>query len=85
MGNVWLVHPDGTGLHRVTHTFHGSGEWLSGSFSPNGLRITNGKFPGAGTAGNADIYVMRLDGSHLRNVTRSFAYETSADWGPRPT
>jgi Tol biopolymer transport system component len=84
-GNVWLVHPDGSGLHAVTHTPPGSGKWLSTSFSPNGRRITAGKFPGHGAAGNADVYVMRLDGSHRKNVTNSFAWESAPDWGPRPT
>jgi len=83
VGNVWLVHPDGTGLHRVTHDFAGSGKWVSGSFSPNGRRIVAGKSPGVGSAGNADVYTMRLDGSHLRDITTSVAAENSPDWGPR--
>jgi TolB protein len=83
VGNVWLVHPGGTGLHRVTHDFRGTGKWVSGSFSPNGRRIVAGKAPGVGSAGNADVYVMRLDGSHMRNITTSVAAENSPDWGPR--
>jgi Tol biopolymer transport system component len=83
-GNVWLVHPDGSGLHAVTRTPPGSGKWLSTTFSPNGRRITAGKFPGDGAAGNADVYVMRLDGSHRNNVTNSFAWESAPDWGPQP-
>lgn len=83
-GNIWLVHPNGTGLHRVTHDFGGSGKWASGSFSPNGRRIVASKSPGVGKAGNADVYVMRLDGSHMRNITTSSAWESAADWGPQP-
>jgi hypothetical protein len=82
-GNVWLVHPDGTGRHPVTHTPAGSGKWGSPSFSSNGRRITAGKYPGRGAAGNADVYVVHLDGSHRHNVTKSFAYESAADWGPQ--
>jgi hypothetical protein len=26
--NVWLVHPNGTDLHRITHTFGGTYTWL---------------------------------------------------------
>jgi TolB protein len=85
MGNTWLVHPNGTGLRRVTHDFGGTGKWASGSFSPNGRRIVAAKSPGVGKAGNADVYVMRLDGSHMRNITTSFAWESAPDWGPRPT
>ncbi|MGZ4149733.1 MAG: TolB family protein [Actinomycetota bacterium] len=81
-GNVWLVHPDGSGLHRITH---GPGKWQSGSFSPNGKKIVNGMNPGTGKAGNADVYVMHVDGSHIHDVTDSNAWESAPDWGPRPT
>ncbi len=82
-GNVWLVHPDGTDLHRVTHTAAGAGKWGSGSFSPSGHEIVASHSPGVGAAGNADVFVMRLDGSHRRNVTTSGAFESAPDWGPR--
>jgi TolB protein len=83
-GNVWMVHPNGSGLHAVTHTAPGTGKWTSGSFSPNGLRITDAFNPGHGKAGNADVYVLRLDGTHIGNITKSLPWEGSPDWGPRP-
>jgi Tol biopolymer transport system component len=83
-GNVWLVRPNGTDLHRVTHTPAGTGKWSSGSFSPNGRKITNSFNPGQGAAGNADVFVLRVDGSDIRNITNSFAWESAPDWGPRP-
>jgi TolB protein len=81
-GNILLVHPDGSGLHRITH---GGGEhkWFSCSFSPNGKKITAARAPGVGSAGNADVYTMRLDGSGRRNVTSSRAWESAPDWGSR--
>jgi Tol biopolymer transport system component len=82
-GNVWSVHPDGTDLHPVTHTAPGSGKWGSASFSPTGHRIVASHSPGVGEAGNADVYVMRLNGSHQRNLTNSPAAESAPDWGPR--
>jgi Tol biopolymer transport system component len=82
-GNVEIVHPDGTGLRSITHTAPGTGKWGSGSFSPNGGRIVASQSPGVGAAGNADVYVMRLDGSHMRNITTSSAWESAPDWGPR--
>ena len=81
-GNIVLVHPDGSGLHRITHS-GGKHKWFSCSFSPNGKKITAGRAPGFGSAGNADVYTMRLDGSHRRNVTHSNAWESAPDWGPR--
>ena len=56
---LWLVHPDGRALHALTDS--GSGvQWLSSSFTPNGLRIVSSRTPGVGPAGNADVYVMCL-------------------------
>jgi TolB protein len=81
-GNIALVHPDGTGLHRITHG-HGKHKWLSCSFSPSGKRIVAGRVPGSGQAGNADVYVMNLKGNKRRNVTKSGAWESAPDWGPR--
>jgi TolB protein len=81
-GNIGLVHPNGTGLHRITHS-RGKRKWLSCSFSPNGKKIQAGRAPGRGKAGNADIYVMNLDGTGRRNLTRSGAWESASDWGPR--
>jgi TolB protein len=81
-GNIALVHPDGTGLHRITNG-HGKFRWLSCSFSPNGKRIVAGRVPGSGQAGNADVYVMNLKGNKRRNLTKSGAWESAPDWGPR--
>jgi TolB protein len=81
-GNIALVHPDGTGFHRITHS-HGKRKWLSCSFSPNGNKIQAGRVPGRGKAGNADLYVMNIDGSERRNLTRSDTWESASDWGPR--
>jgi Tol biopolymer transport system component len=82
--NVWVVHPNGTDLHRITHSFGGTYTWLGLSFSPDGKFITVARTPGHGKAGNADVYVVRLDGSQLRNITGSNAWESVPDWGPRP-
>jgi TolB protein len=81
-GNIALVHPDGTGLHRITHG-HGKYKWLSCTFSPNGKKIVAGRVPGSGKAGNADVYVMNIDGTGRRNLTSSGPWESAPDWGPR--
>jgi Tol biopolymer transport system component len=83
--NIWLVHPNGSGLHRITSAAGGSITWLSSTFSPNGLRIVTARAPGVGDAGNADVYVINLDGSGLRNVTQSVRWDSTPDWGPRKT
>jgi Tol biopolymer transport system component len=81
-GNIALVHRKGTGLHRITNS-QGKRKWLSCSFSPNGKKIQGGWAPGSGKAGNADVYVMNIDGSGRRNVMKSRRWNSGSDWGPR--
>jgi TolB protein len=81
IGGIGLVRPDGKDLHLITS---GKGKWASCSFSPNGKRIV-GAWPAGGLPGNADLWVMKLNGSHLHNLTKSAeTWESAPDWGPRP-
>ena len=85
--NLYLVHPDGSDLHRVTHTFTGgepTATWGHATFSPDGTMITASHKPGVGKPGNPDVWVMNLDGSGLRDVTNSVIWDSAPDWGPRP-
>ena len=52
---------------------------LSGSFSPDGKWIVHAT---DGVGGQADVFVMRADGSGNRPVTRSEGWDSAADWGP---
>jgi hypothetical protein len=78
-----LIHPNGTGFHRITH----SRIWRWGRFSPDGMMITAQREPGETT--QDDIYVMHRDGSGIEPVTGSvldpgepFApAEGLPDWG----
>src|SRR5262245_9139993 len=63
--NVWLVHPDGDDLHRLTSNPDGKFEFASSTFSPDGTMIVTSRLPGLGDEGNADLYVMNVDGSQL--------------------
>jgi Tol biopolymer transport system component len=81
--NLYTVRPDGTGLHPLTHARGGKVQYLSASFSPDGKWIAFGRTPGVGSAGNADVYVMRADGSGARDVTRSAIWDSGVDWGPK--
>jgi Tol biopolymer transport system component len=60
--NLRMIHPNGTGLRKITHSRDVN--WLRPCYSPDGRRIVAGRDGGAGAEGNADLYVMRLDGSH---------------------
>jgi TolB protein len=81
--NLYTVRPDGTDLTQLTHATGGHVQYLSASFSPDGKWLTVSRTPGSGTKGNADVYVMRADGSGLRQVTRTPTWESSTDWGSR--
>jgi TolB protein len=81
--NFYTVRPDGTGLTQLTHARGGNVQYLSASFSPDGKWLTVSRTPGSGKKGNADVYVMRADGTRLRQVTRAATWESSTDWGSR--
>jgi Tol biopolymer transport system component len=44
--------------------------------------IVAGRTPGVGDAGNADVYVMNVDGSSVVNITETPKWDSLADWGP---
>jgi TolB protein len=79
--NIFLVRPNGKDLHRVTHTFGGTYHWFGNTFSPDGRFIVGSRVPGHGKQGNADVYVMNVDGTGLRNVTSSGIWDSGPDWG----
>jgi Tol biopolymer transport system component len=81
--NLRMIRPDGTGLRRITFSEHV--DWLGSSFSPDGRRIVAGRTGGLGESGNPDVFVMRLNGSHRRNITRSDAWDSAPDWGAEKT
>jgi TolB protein len=76
---IFLIHPNGTGRKQLTHFSSGT-HVASSSFSPDGKWIAISKGP---EGENIDVYVMRLDGSHLHRVTSSNQWESAPDWGPR--
>lgn len=78
-GQYLLVHPDGTGRKQLTH--FPAGTWVGrASFSPDGKSIV---FSKGASGGNAAVYTMRLDGSHVERVTHSTLWNSAPSWGPR--
>ena len=82
--NLYTVAPDGTALKQLTRAHGGRVQYLSASFSPDGKWIAVGRTPGVGRAGNADVFVMRVAGTGIRNVTRSAIWDSGVDWVSRP-
>jgi Tol biopolymer transport system component len=78
--DYWTVHPDGTGLRRLTH-FKAPTELLSASYSPDGKWIVHAA---TGTAGNADLFIMRADGTDRRPLTRTKLWDSAPDWRFEP-
>jgi TolB protein len=76
---LYLARPDGTGLKQITH-FRPGTSVTSASFSPDGRWITFGR---SGVGGKADVFVMRVDGTGIRPLTRTRLWDSARDWGPR--
>lgn len=76
-GNVYTIHPDGTGLTQLTH--FGRDEWTGRPvFSPDGQLIAFGHT--RPRSANADVYVMGTDGTNITPVTHTPQWESSVAW-----
>ena len=76
-GQYFLMHPDGTGRRQITH--FADGTWIGRpSFSPDGESIAFAKGPENRIAA---VYTMRLDGSHIQQVTHTTYWDSAAAWG----
>jgi Tol biopolymer transport system component len=88
--NLYWVHPDGTGLHQLTHA-PAAKQYLGSSFSPSFHKgegwITVGRTGGYGKEGNADVFRIRIeDGKVVRsvNLTKSEKWDSAPGWGTHP-
>ena len=52
---------------------------LSASYSPDGKWIVHAT---NGVDGNADVFIMRADGTGNRPVTRTELWDSAPDWSP---
>lgn len=91
---IYLIHPDGTGLHRVT-SLAASSDWQdSPRFSPDGSKLVFTEFldgklvrtkhlPWGHTAGTRSaLFVVAVDGTDLHRVTGWGTNTGDADWSP---
>jgi TolB protein len=81
--NLFTVAPNGRHLRQLTFARGGVTQYLGSSYSPDGRYIAVGRRPATGgvRANTADVYVLRADGTHLRRLTRTRAYDSYPDWG----
>jgi Tol biopolymer transport system component len=90
--NLYWVHPDGTGLHQLTHSPNSDEQYyLGSSFSPSFSEeegwITAGRQPGYGEDDNADVFRLLIkDGEVVRsvNLTKSAIWDSGPVWGTHP-
>ena len=74
--DLYRVHPNGTGLQQLTKT-KADVQMFSALYSPDGKSIV---FAQTGKGGLPDLYVMRSDGSNVRQLTRTAKWESAPDW-----
>ena len=79
-GQLYLVHPDGSGLHRVPIQLPRGAGGLNPSWSPDGEWIVFSLQRDE----RAEIYLLRPDGTDLRRVTGALGAQAQhPDWGTR--
>ena len=88
--NLYFVHPDGTGLLKLTPA-SADKQYLGSSFSPSFHHgrgwITAGRTGGFGEEGNADVFrILIRDGKVVRkvNLTKSEDWDSGPGWGTHP-
>ena len=88
--NVYWVHPDGTGLHQLTHA-SADKQYLGTSFSPSFSEgegwITVGRTAGYGDEGNADVFRILIEDGEVmssENLTKSALWDSATVWGSHP-
>ena len=77
-GDLYTVHPDGTGLKQLTD-YDGDVQVLASSFSPDSEWIA---FAQTGVGSQPDIFVMRRDGTEVAPLTQTPEWDSAPDWGP---
>ncbi len=81
--NLYTIRADGRHLKQLTFASGGLIQYLGSSYSPNGRFITFARRPATGgdAANAADVFIMRVNGTGERAVTRTVAYDSYPDWG----
>ena len=91
--NLYMVHPDGTGLHQLTHwgccdqTYEGSS--FSPEFDDEGWGdIVAAHRPAYWREGTADVFRMHIDIEHgvqeTVNLTKTKTHDDDPSWGTYP-
>jgi Tol biopolymer transport system component len=91
--NLYMVHPDGTGLHQLTHWGCCDQTYVGSSFSPEfddegWGDIVAAHRPAYGGQGTPDVYRMHIDIEHgvqeTVNLTKTKTQDDAPSWGTYP-
>ena len=79
--NVFIVHPDGTGLQQLTSSSGGLRSW-GPVWSPDGSALLLTRLPDLGGQFDSKLWFVNVDGSNLTQLTNTPAYYFSYGWSP---
>jgi Tol biopolymer transport system component len=88
--NLYMVHPDGTGLEQLTNS-PDDVDYVGSSFSPEfddegWGDIVAARYPAYGDEGNSDVFGMHIDHGvqETVNLTKSNTLDDAPSWGTYP-
>lgn len=76
-GDLWIMNADGSNRQPVYASSGAAGAWYP-SVSPNGTDIAFSD----DSDGDDEVYVIRADGSNLRQLTSNTAHDYGVNWSP---
>jgi len=82
---IYVMDAGGGHIRRVTTLPANDANDLAPRFSPDGTRLVFTRYRGTGRAEKAALFTVRLDGTHLHQLTTFSIHAGDADWSPDGT